>query len=156
MLNFEGFHQNSYVTRDLDKAIVMLGERYNLHDFIHFEPEMTVDTSYGGRGFCHVKVAMAWADGLMFELVQPIAGLVQHYVDFLPDDDSLRFHHAGMRVPDWDACRSGLVSKGEIIAYEGEVPGVNWLYVDARATLGHYLEYTWVSPEMWKAMGGPD
>jgi len=28
------------------------------------------------------------------------------------------------------------------------------MYVDARDTVGHYLEYLWFSPEMWKAYGG--
>lgn len=28
------------------------------------------------------------------------------------------------------------------------------MYVDARHNLGHYLEYIWATPEMWKYMGG--
>ena len=38
---------------------------------------------------------------------------------------------------------------------EGGTPGhLLWLYVDARDTVGHYLEYCWMTPERWAAMGG--
>jgi hypothetical protein len=28
------------------------------------------------------------------------------------------------------------------------------VYVDARDTVGHYLEYCWMTPERWAALGG--
>ena len=31
---------------------------------------------------------------------------------------------------------------------------LKFLYLDARETLGHYLEYTWMTPARWAQLGG--
>jgi hypothetical protein len=31
-----------------------------------------------------------------------------------------------------------------------------FVYLDARAVLGHYVEFTWKSPEAWKYVGLPE
>jgi len=31
---------------------------------------------------------------------------------------------------------------------------LKFLYLDARETLGHYLEYVWMTDEMWARTGG--
>jgi hypothetical protein len=41
------------------------------------------------------------------------------------------------------------------LAFEGEVPGLIFIYLDARETLGHYLEYVWASPAGWEMSGWP-
>jgi hypothetical protein len=41
------------------------------------------------------------------------------------------------------------------VAMEGGTPGhLLWLYLDARDTLGHYLEYCWMTPERWTMIRG--
>lgn len=66
-----------------------------------------------------------------------------------PSDNSLRLHHLGMRVSDWDATKAEGKKNKWTIAHEGGVEGVKFVYIDARDTIGHYLEYIWVSPAMW-------
>jgi hypothetical protein len=91
---------------------------------------------------------------LQIELIEPISGLVQFYADYLPADDSPRFHHICIRVEDWDSTRAEIARQKWPVAYEGEVAGAKFVYLDARDSLGHYIEYMWLAPEMWTAIGG--
>ena len=132
-------------------------ERHGITEWVYFEPEMEVYTALDGTGPCHVKVALGWAGPLNIELIEPVSGNVRHYLEYLPKDEadnSPRLHHICMRVPDWEKARAEVKEKNWPVAYEGGVPGCLFVYVDARESLGHYVEYLWASDEMWPAMGG--
>ncbi len=151
------FFQNAYVTRDLKHAQALLGERHNVTKWVEFEPEMEVFTALGGWGPCHLKVGLAWVGALQIELIEPISGNMEHYLDYLPadpSDKSPRLHHICSRVPDWDAARKEVTAKGWPVAYEGGVDGCSFVYLDTRESLGHYLEYLWMSDELWAYSGG--
>lgn len=151
----EGHFQNAYVTRDLERSIELFKDAYGVDNFIHFEPDMEVMTPEGPRRSIS-RAALGWVDSrFLIELIEPISGSVDIYSDFLPEDGHPRFHHAAMRTHDWDDTRARLVAKGWRIAMEHHMPeGLKFIYVDARQNLGHYLEYIWATPEMWKYMGG--
>ncbi len=152
-----GHYQNAYVTRDLDRAVELLGERYGLEDFIVFEPEMVLKTPLGDKP-ASVRAALAWAGGLQIELIQPCTGFLDHYLPYLPSDESdptPRFHHVAVRRDDLAAMRAEIAKLNLALAFEGEVPELIFIYLDARATLGHYLEYVWASPAGWEMMGWP-
>jgi len=92
---------------------------------------------------------------LQYELIQPVSGLVDVYREDLPDRYPLRFHHICMCVPDWAEFRAELDRRKSPVVIEGGTPGhLQFAYVDARDSLGHYLEYCWMTPERWAAMGG--
>jgi hypothetical protein len=157
-MHFRHYFQNAYVTRDLARAEALIGERHGISDWVHFEPEMEVYTATDGTGPCHVKVALGWVGNYQVELIEPVSGNVRHYRDYLPADEadaSPRLHHICMRVADWDAFRADVTARGWPIAYEGQVEGCKFVYVDARESLGHYVEYMWMSDELWGASGGP-
>jgi hypothetical protein len=81
--------------------------------------------------------------------------LVQLYRDYLPADDSPRLHHICIRAHDWEATRREIAREKWPVAYEGAFESAaKFVYVDARESLGHYVEYMWVSPEMWTSLGG--
>jgi hypothetical protein len=152
------FFQNAYVTRNLDYAVAQARKHHGMEKFIFFEPDMEVYTAQEGRGPCKVKVALGWVGALQMEFIEPVSGNIGHYLDYLPkdkSDNSLRFHHMCMRWKNWDEARAEVDRQKWPVAYEGGVEGVKFVYLDARATLGHYLEYLWASDEMWSAMGGP-
>lgn len=154
---FKGHYQNAYVTRDLDKAMALLTTRYGLSNYIVFEPDMVLKTPEGDRQ-ASVRAALAWAGGLQFELIEPGAGYQDHYLPFLPDgpaDPTPRFHHAAVRRDDLAAMREEIARLGLDVAFEGAVPGLVFVYLDARAIFGHYLEYVWASPEGWEMIGWP-
>jgi hypothetical protein len=157
-MKLDGFFQNAYVTRDLDHAIAAMKERHGIKDFLELEPQMEVYTREGGHGPCHIRVGLGWKDDFLFELIQPVSGNIQHYVDFLPKDEkdaSLRLHHLGLLIRDekkYESARAAIDPK--TLSYEGGIEGVKWYYLDARDTMGHYLEYMWSTPEMWDMMHG--
>jgi Glyoxalase/Bleomycin resistance protein/Dioxygenase superfamily len=150
----ENHYQNAYITRDLDAARAMFRTQYGFDDFKQYEVSYDLKTPKGS-GTARVKLALGWKGNLQYELIQPISGLIDVYKEGLPDAGPLRFHHIAMRVPDWDALRIQLERESRPIVMEGGTPGhLLWLYVDARDTLGHYLEYCWMTPERWAVLGG--
>lgn len=159
-----GHMQNAYVTRDLDKAMAIFADRYGVESFDRFDPEMVVRTPEGERPMA-VRVASFWAGGLNIEVIEPVSGYVDHYVSMLPPggrDPTPRFHHISLRRDDEPAMREEIARLGQPLAFEGPVsireaiPDLVFVYLDTRSTLGHYLEYTWKSPEGWKFVGWPD
>jgi len=145
-MHLNAFFQNAYITHDLAKAEALVGERHGITEWVHFDPHMDV------------KVALGWAGSLQIELIEPVSGNVRHYREVLPADPadfSPRFHHICMRVADWDATRAMIAERGWPVAYEGGVEGCKFIYIDARESLGHYVEYMWMSDEMWAGSGGP-
>lgn len=149
----EGHFQNAYVTRDLDKAVALVRARHGIDRVLQFQAEVQVTTP-AGTGPAAFKTALAWVGSLQYEFIEPLSGQVQVYRDALPAGDGLAFHHVGMRVQDWERSRADIARGPYPVVLEGETPGVRFVYVDARESLGHHLEYVWMKPETWTAMGG--
>jgi hypothetical protein len=99
----DGHYQNAYVTRDLDAAIALFRVQYGFNAFRRHEVSYEC-TTRAGRGTATVKLALGWIGNLQYELIQPVSGLIDIYVDS---------------------------------------PGA-----------GHFLEYCWMTPERWQALGG--
>ncbi len=157
-MNLDGFFQNAYVTRDLEHAIAAMQTKHGIGEFIRIEPKMSAWTREGGQADCHLQVALGWKGDFLFELIQPISGNVQHYLDYLPadpGDPGLRLHHLGLLIPDEASyARARAAIDPATLSYEGGIEGVKWYYLDARDTMGHYLEYMWATPDMLAMMHG--
>ncbi len=150
----EGHHyQNAYITRDIEKAVESFRTRAGVTDVMRYEGEVEVITPRG-RGPAVNKLAFIWIGDLQYELIQPVSGYVDVYRDALPADDSLLFHHVCMRVDDWDTFRAKVERQRYPVVLEGGSDALKYVYLDARHFLGHYLEYTWMTPERWAALGG--
>jgi catechol 2,3-dioxygenase-like lactoylglutathione lyase family enzyme len=150
----EGQHyQNAYITRDIEKAVESFRTRSGVKNVIRFEGPVELTTPKG-RGTAVSKLAFIWINNLQYELIQPVSGLVDIYRDELPDDDRLKLHHICMRVPEWDDFRARVDQKGYRVVLEGGGDMLKFIYIDARDFVGHYLEYVWMTPERWTAMGG--
>jgi hypothetical protein len=159
-----GHMQNAYVTHDLDKAMEMVGNRFGVENFQRFDPDMTVRTPAGDKHMV-VRVAAFWAGGLNVEIIQPVSGFVEPYVNMLPadrTDATPRFHHISLRRDDEVEMRAEIARLGLPLAFEGPIsitiaiPSIVFVYLDARQTLGHYVEYTWKSAEGWDLVGWPE
>lgn len=150
----EGYHfQNAYVTRDIEKWVATFGERAKVDRVLRYEGTTSVVT-VDGPGVQTSKLAFLWVDDLQYELIQPVSGDVAIYADDLPEGDALRFHHVCMRVADWADFRARVDQQPYPVVLEGGNEQLRFLYLDARAFLGHYLEYVWMSDERWAQMGG--
>lgn len=150
----EHHYQNAYITRDLDRALAMFRTQYGFEGFKHFDVTYELKTPRGS-GTASVRLALGWIGNVQYELIQPVSGWVEVYEEGLPDGAELGFHHVAMRVHDWETFRARLDREKRPVVMEGGTPGqLLWLYVDARDSVGHYLEYCWMSPERWKGLGG--
>lgn len=149
--------QNAYVTHDLRKAMQLIDDRFGNTDWIVFEPEMVLDTPEGPKP-SSVKAALGWKDGLQIELIEPVGGFVEHYRSALPadrNDPTPRFHHIAVRRDDEAAMRAEIAELGFPVLFESSVPGLVFIYLDGRETLGHAFEYIWATPEGWEMQGWP-
>ncbi len=157
-MHLKGHFQNAYITHDIEKAIAIVDTHYGKLDYIRIDPDMVLTTPQGDKP-ASVRVALGWIDTLQIELIQPVSGFVDHYAQVLPADTSdarLNFHHICMRRDDLAAMQAEIDAMGLPRAFEASYPGGHFVYVDARATLGHYLEYAWATPESWAWQGWPE
>lgn len=153
----KGHYQNAYVTHDLQWAMDQVGRRYGLEDWITFEIELTVATPEGER-LQATKVACVWDGSLQLELIEPVSGFIDPFLPYLPkdrSDRSLRLHHISLRRDDRAEIRSEIARLGLPFVCEGGIPDLVYTYLDARETLGHYLEYVWATPAGWQMVGWP-
>jgi hypothetical protein len=144
---FANIWQICWVTRDLDRGMELLRERFGV--------EHCVEVPTAGATFLvgdepaewEARVAMGARGGPILELIEPVAGEVDFYREVLPSDGSadLRLHHLATFVPLGDEAWASLVSllkrHGLRVDYTVLIPDrVRAGYVDTRALLGHWLE----------------
>ena len=154
---FKGHFQNAYVTHNLDKALAGIDQRFGKIDWIVFEPDMVLKTPSGDKD-SSVRAALGWHQGHQLEVIQPVKGYLDHYLPALPadpNDATPRFHHIAVRRDDEVAMRAEIAQLGLPLLFEGSVPGLVFIYLDARESLGHCFEYIWASPEGWEMQGWP-
>ena len=143
---FSDAFQVAYVTRDIERAIAAFAAQHGVDRFDRVPAdalELRIPPA-----IVSLKVAIAWIGDWQVELIQPVAGADDIYRRALPaGPDGQAMHHAGIRVrgdrAEWDRFRAGIDETR--IALEGGRNEMRFIYVDERATLGHYLEYVWMS-----------
>jgi hypothetical protein len=141
-LLFDGFFQWGYVTRDLDAAVAQFNRRFGPVEF-----QINVNTHPVNRATS--RYALGWHGALMAEIIEVNEAVTSLYSDFLPASRSdIRFHHLGYLVSDHAATLHRLRQDGYAIpfAYSEDPTVVSMCYADARAQLGHYLEYICLGP----------
>jgi hypothetical protein len=104
--------------------------------------ESAFSTGPDREAVCHF--ALAYKGALQFEIIQPLAQDVELYAQALPQAGyALVFHHLGRpfgRRADYDAAVAEARGKWPMpVGYE--TMGGVYAYADARADLGHHLEY---------------
>lgn len=156
-MSLEGHYQNAYVTRDLDAVVTAIGGVHGIESFRTIQAEFELSTPYGLRT-AHMRVALGWAGRLQIELIQPLSGFTEVYLAGLPanpHDHSPRLHHVAVRRDDLDAMKAEIESLSEPVLFSGEGPGLSYVLVDARRSLGHCLEYVYATREGWAMVGWP-
>ncbi|MDR2856548.1 MAG: VOC family protein [Novosphingobium sp.] len=150
-------YQNAYITHDIDKAKRLVTDRWGIRDYILFEPDMVLQSPAGPKQ-ASVRVALGWCDHVQIELIQPVMGWTDPYACVLPADrtDAVpRFHHIAVRRDDEAAMRREIAELGLPVVFEGSVPGLVFIYLDARESLGHFFEYVWADAAGWAGQGWP-
>ena len=139
-----GHFQTAYVTRDIERAAAVFQRQFGIGSF-QFVPGNQVDEH------TRIDMALAWLGNEMVELIQPTGNGGSFYEVMLgPDGLGTRLHHFGHFVADraqWQRLREQVRQDGYPVALEGCVDGfLSYLYIDARAQTGHFLEYILCEP----------
>lgn len=138
---FGQLFQICHVTLDLDAAMARL---QRAHGIRAFRVKRDV-SSLPGMPSMAMHQAHVFVGRQQIELIQPAGGDDGLYRALCPADPAaLAFHHFGIwaEPAQYDGLRTAAGASGLPIVFELDIPGVaRAMYLDARATLGHYLEY---------------
>ena len=134
---------HAYVTSDIDEACRVMARRFGAHQF--YRPDVQHMTLDDGRKMT-LHNAHAFIGPIWLEIIQPIAGDVAIYRDWLPAAGgfAMRFHHTGVQIPSEDELKAKL-AEAEASAFPVilsiNVAGNKVRYIDTAKALGHYIEY---------------
>lgn len=148
-LPFQAFFQLAYVTNDVDRALEVFAERYGVGEFRDLG-EVALALDDGGEAT--IRIALTLVGWLELELIEPRGGRDDVYRRELTGEGfALHWHHVGFKVPSPEAlddARHDLIAGGHDVVLSGGNPSASmFFYADARETLGHHLEYIYLSPE---------
>jgi hypothetical protein len=148
-VQFADLYQMAYVTTDLDRAMEVFRTR---HGIPAFKDLGAVSLARDDGGTAHIRFAICFVGPVQLEIIEPRGGDDALYRHVLPAAGfGLSFHHIACKVASeaaLDTLKGDLQRDGHTIAMSGGVPGAaRFFYVDARATLGHYIEYLFLSPD---------
>jgi Glyoxalase/Bleomycin resistance protein/Dioxygenase superfamily len=152
------FSQVAYVTSDLDQAIALFRDDFNVPEFFVFAndaPGLEQEPKVA------LKIALANVGGVEIELIEPERGKASLFRDPLPEDGSFAccFHHVAFRITgpiaNFEAHMASLDPARHPLACRGGLGDVmRFAYTDERATLGHYVEHVWFDTAMYEQMAG--
>lgn len=139
--------QIAYVTTDLDRALAVWRDQFDVPSFYVFTNDMPgLESSHPFQ----LKIALAHVGGVEIELIEPLHGSAPLHAAPLPTDGSfaMRFHHVAMRVEgslaDFEAHMAGLDPALHPVVWSGRMGDLmRFAYTDERATLGHHIEHVW-------------
>ena len=144
---FANIWQVAYVTTDLDRGMEQLRDRFGIEHCVEVPTEGATFLRGDEPAEWKARIAMGARGGPIVELIEPVAGEVDFYREFLPSDGSaeLRPHHLATFMPlgdeAWESLGALLAQHGLQVDYTVLIPDrVRAGYVDTRALLGHWLE----------------
>ncbi len=149
---FIGEHtQNGYVCDDIEAGIALFRARGLEGEPTIIPVDQMVQTPAGPKRQ-KTRLCMFWLNGLQYELIEPIVDETHVYANAPSNGGPLRFHHINMKVDDWAEFRARVDDQEFPVAFEGGGDDLKFLYLDARKAFGHYLEYTWMTDDVWERL----
>ena len=135
---FKGFFQFGYVTRDVEAAVAAFRDRFGAVEFMVNDP-LAID----GRPAPTRRIALAWIDNVMTEIIEPDPMQKTIYDDHLPPvAGPIRLHHFGYLIDDHQAMLDRLGDMGYDVSMAGSMPGaLDYIYADTRRDLGVWSEF---------------
>ena len=139
----QDFFQICHATNDIDRALGIYRERFGIRKFETLAGQLPE----GGQ----IHIELAWAGGVMYELLTAIGAGSEAFMELLPPGDAfaLRFHHLGFLVPDqagWEALEREIAECGGSVRAANNVPGFMKFSVVQVPWLGHFLEFIHAEP----------
>lgn len=150
---FANLWQICWVTSDFDRGMEVMRDRLGVRNMTEVPTEGATFIKGDEPARWEVKVAMGSRGGLIAELIQPVAGEVDLYRRFLPDDGAfaLRLHHLAVLIElgdeAWESVKGIVEAQGLRFDYTILIPDrARLAYVDATPMLGHLLEICQLQP----------
>jgi hypothetical protein len=130
---FDRFFQLGYVTRDGDAAMAQFNQRFGPVEF---------QVVSGGTPAIK-RIALSYVGDTMIEILEVNTSIASFYSDYLSAGlADVRLHHLGYLIDDYPGTLKRLKAEGYDIPLCGSAGDVlDVCYADARAQLGHYLEF---------------
>jgi len=134
--------QVAYATNDIDEAKALFAKRYGI---ARFAP-LIGPLPQGGA----IHVELAWAGGVMIELLAAAGEGSAVYTERLPGDRfAIVHHHLGYLVRDaaaWESLHATIAGGGWTVRVDQHIAGfMRQLFVEA-PELGHLLEFLYPEP----------
>ena len=146
------FYQLGYVCDcPIEEAIELFRGRGMAHDPHIIEVDQPVD-SPSGEVINKLRLCVIWIGDTQYELIQPLTDPLGIYANAPANGAPIRFHQICMRVEgSWEdfLARTKAQDLPVVMWRDMGADKLKFLYIDARATLGHYLEYTWMTDAQW-------
>ena len=135
---FRGFFQFGYVTRDVEAAIAAFCSNFGAVEFMVNDPP-----AIDGQPARTRRVALAWIDDVMTEIIEPDPMQKTIYDDHLPAAvGPIRLHHFGYLIDDHQAMLDRLRGMGYDVPMAGSMAGaLDYVYADTRRDLGIWSEF---------------
>jgi hypothetical protein len=149
---FANQYQIAYVAHDILAGADILRSRFGVEGFRQLGDVAVIENTVmtpGGEATVAMKAAVAFVPGLMIELLEPVAGATRMFEEMMKPGEALSLHHIALRCDDIDGVRELHAAAGHPWTMEGRFRTARFLYIDARASLGHFLEYVSAPPEYW-------
>jgi hypothetical protein len=129
--------QVAYATNDIERACAVFQRRYGIKDYRRLEGPLKA----GG----HIRIELAWAGGLMYELLSAEGPGSGCFTSLLPPSGfAIRPHHLGYFVngaAEWESLQREVERDGWKVAHASSNPGFLSACIVEAPELGHYLEY---------------
>lgn len=144
--------QVSYITRDLEEAMAHAKKEVGVEDFFVTEPTVEV-LSFGQKVDLTLRAAIANIGPHQFEIIQPVSGPINVYLDEVDlDRHILNFHHIAFAITggyeNWAKLLDEIHASGDEFGFLAPIepdPSAQlcFCYVDTRKRVGHYTEFMW-------------
>jgi Glyoxalase/Bleomycin resistance protein/Dioxygenase superfamily len=153
------FLQIGYVTDDIDAAASYLESTFGTIECVkHFRSSLGRANSRAAPGSFVVvdgvtaeewliDVALVNAGATNLEIIRPVDGAVDLYRRAIRPGVPATVHHLGFRVDDFDAASEAVAASGLSWKQFGRSGDVRFGYLDATATLGHFIEVMELGPQ---------
>lgn len=132
-----GFFQLGYVTKNVDEGCAALQDRFGAVEFMITSPPPMDGVPSPTR-----RIALAYIDDVMVEVIEPDPAQQTIYSEFVRGDRSLMLHHLGYYIDDYATTLRRLGELGYATPLHGSFGDtLDYIYADTRADLGHYSEF---------------
>ncbi|MFA7555792.1 MAG: VOC family protein [Spongiibacteraceae bacterium] len=136
------FVQYCYVVTDLESACHQFHERLGVGPFVGGSEGVLENHIYRGSPALPIKLKAVFVQSgdINIELVELVSAAPSAFHDLF-DNGRGGLHHAAMFSDDYEAQKQRFVSQGMDVVSEFSTDfGAKICYVDARETLGHFIE----------------